>query len=104
MLQEARSLEPSSRLIFPSVRGRPLSDSTISKLLRDRGIEGTPHGMRSSFRNWCAETGVPRELAESALAHVVQNATEAAYLRSDLLDRRRAMMQSWADYLLPLPF
>ena len=57
--------------------------------------------MRSSFRNWCAETGVPRELAESALAHVVQNATEAAYLRSDLLERRSALMQQWADHLDP---
>ena len=56
--------------------------------------------MRSSFRNWCAETGAPRELAESALAHVVQNATEAAYLRSDLLERRSALMQQWADYLI----
>ena len=99
VLQEARSLDDGSRLIFPSVRGT-LSDSTISKLLRERGIEGTPHGMRSSFRNWCAETGVPRELAESALAHVVQNATEAAYLRSDLLERRSALMQQWADYLI----
>ena len=99
VLQEARSLDDGSRLIFPSVRGT-LGDSTISKLLRDRGIEGTPRGMRSSFRNWCAETGVPRELAESALAHVVQNATEAAYLRSDLLERRSALMQQWADYLI----
>ena len=99
VLQEARSLDDGSRLIFPSVRGT-LSGSTISKLLRERGIEGTPHGMRSSFRNWCAETGVPRELAESALAHVVQNATEAAYLRSDLLERRSALMQQWADYVM----
>ena len=101
VLQEARSLGDGSRLIFPSVRGRPLSDSTISKLLRERGIEGTPHGMRSSFRNWCAETGVPREVAELALAHVVQNATEAAYLRSDLLDRRSPLMQKWANHLDP---
>ena len=101
VLQEARSLDDGSRLIFPSVGGRPLGDGTISKLLRDRGIEGTPHGMRSSFRNWCAETGVPRELAESALAHVVQNATEAAYLRSDLLERRSPLMQEWANHVDP---
>ena len=101
MLQEARSLDDGSRLIFPSVGGRPLGDGRISGLLRDRGIEGTPHGMRSSFRNWCAETGAPRELAESALAHVVQNATEAAYLRSDLLERRSPLMQQWANHLDP---
>ena len=101
VLQEARSLGDGSRLIFPSVRGRPLSDSTISKLLREHGVKCVPHGMRSSFRNWCAETGVPRELAESALAHVVQNATEAAYLRSDLLERRSPLMQEWANHLDP---
>ena len=101
VLQEARSLGDGSRLIFPSVGGRPLGGGRISGLLRERGIDGTPHGMRSSFRNWCAETGVAREVAESALAHVVQNATEAAYLRSDLLERRSAVMQAWADHLDP---
>ena len=101
VLQEARSLGDGSRLIFPSVRGRPLSDGKISGLFRERGIDGTPHGMRSSFRNWCAETGVAREVAESALSHVVQNATEAAYLRSDLLERRSAVMQQWGSHLDP---
>ena len=55
--------------------------------------------MRSSFRDWCSETGVAREVAEAALAHVVKNKVEAAYARSDLLDRRRAVVEAWADYL-----
>ena len=59
----------------------------FSGLLRGLGIEGTPHGMRSSFRDWCSETGVAREVAEAALAHVVKNKVEAAYARSDMLDR-----------------
>ena len=61
---------------------------------------GTPHGMRSSFRDWCSETGVAREVAEAALAHVVKNKVEAAYARSDLLDRTREVMEAWAAYLV----
>ena len=60
----------------------------------------TVHGFRSTFRDWCAEqTNYPRELAESALAHVLKDKTEAAYQRGDLLEKRREMMQKWADYL-----
>ena len=51
--------------------------------------------MRSSFRDWCSETGVAREVAEAALAHVVRNKAEAAYARSDLLDRRREVGSAW---------
>ena len=55
--------------------------------------------MRSSFRDWCSETSVAREVAEAALAHKVRSQAEAAYARSDLLDRRREVMQAWAAYL-----
>ena len=59
-----------------------------------------PHGFRSSFRDWAAErTSTPREVAEAALAHTVQNPTEAAYARSDLFERRRRLMDDWATYL-----
>ena len=58
-----------------------------------------PHGFRSSFRDWCAEqTNYPRELAESALAHVLADKTEAAYQRGDMLEKRSKLMQAWADY------
>ena len=101
LLVNARALRDGSGLIFPSPTGKPMSDSTMSKLLRDLSIPAVPHGFRSSFRDWCADTGVDRELAESALAHTVRNQVEAAYLRSSLLERRRELMGGWAAYVLP---
>ena len=89
ILQEARRLSEGSDLVFPSPRGKALSDSTISKLLRELRIDGTPHGMRSAFRDWCAESGVSREIAELSLAHANPNKAEAAYMRTNLLDQRR---------------
>ncbi len=89
-----------SALIFPSPTGRPLSDNTISKLLRDLRIAAVPHGFRSSFRDWAAEsTNAPREVMEAALAHIIKDKAEAAYARSDLFERRRSLMNQWADYL-----
>ena len=76
-----------------------MSDNTLSKMLRDGGIGANPHGFRSSFRDWCAEQNIDRQVAESALAHSVGNATETAYLRSDMLGLRRAAMESWALHL-----
>ncbi len=102
LLEQARALDDGSGLVFPSpVRaGRPLSDMTLTKLLRDRGLADrtTVHGMRSAFRDWCAETGKPREIAEAALAHTV-GGVEGAYFRSDLFARRRALMDQWAAFL-----
>ena len=77
-----------------------LSDSALSKLLRELGIGAVPHGFRSSFRDWAAErTDVPREICEFALAHINSDRLEAAYRRSDLFERRRDPMQDWSDYL-----
>ena len=89
----------SEGLIFPSQRGKVMSDSTLSKLLRENGIEAVPHGFRSSFRDWAAESGVDRQVAEASLAHSVGGAVEAAYLRTDFFDRRRQAMDAWAAYL-----
>lgn len=89
-------------LIFPGGRiGRPLSDVALSKALKAAAGEGfTVHGCRSGFRDWCAEqTAYPREIAEIALSHGNPDRTEAAYQRGDLLDKRRRLMQDWADYL-----
>ena len=100
VLTEARNWADGSGWIFPSVTGRPLSDNTLSKLLREQGIPAVVHGFRSSFRNWCAEcSNAPREVCELALAHVNSNRVEAAYMRSDLFELRRTLMQSWADYV-----
>ena len=99
VLVQSEELTDRSNLVFPSVTGRALSDSTISKLVRENGIAAVPHGFRSSFRDWCGEcSGAPREVAEAALAHAV-GGVEGAYARSDLFERRRTLMQAWSDYL-----
>ena len=102
VLARARPLEDGSGLIFPSPlrAGRPLSNMTLTKILRDRGLadRATVRGFRSAFRDWCAETGKPREVAEAALAHTVAG-IEGAYFRSDLFARRRALMDQWAAFL-----
>lgn len=88
-------------LVFPGAkRGRPLSDMTLLKILRDGGMDATVHGFRSAFRDWCAEeTSVSGEVAEVALAHAIPNKVEAAYRRTDFFEKRRKLMQSWSDYL-----
>ncbi len=104
VLREARVLRDESGLVFPSPQkaGVPLSDMTLTKILRTVGLadRATVHGFRSSFKNWTLEqTDTPWAVSEAALAHVLGNATEQAYARSDLFDRRRTLMQQWADYL-----
>jgi integrase len=87
--------------VFPGQRvKRPLSDMSLTAVLRrmNRG-ELTAHGFRSTFRDWCGETGQPADIAEAALAHIVGDKTEAAYRRGDLLERRRQLMTDWANYL-----
>ena len=100
VLDDARAIADPGGLVFPSVTGRPMSDSTLSKLLRENGVAAVPHGFRSSFRDWAAEcTPFAREVMEAALAHRVPDTVEAAYFRSDLLERRRELMQAWAYYI-----
>ena len=73
---------------------------TLTKILRDNGLAvwATMHGFRSASRDWCAETGAPRGMAEAALAPTVEG-VEEAYFRSDLFERRRALMDSWGAFL-----
>jgi len=94
--------------LFPSARhGRPLSNMALLQLMRGMGygVDGNrgdyvPHGFRSSFRDWSGEvSSFPRDVAEMALAHVIENKVEAAYRRGDLFAKRRKMMQEWADYV-----
>jgi integrase len=74
-----------------------MSDMTLTRVLRRMGVNATAHGFRSSFRDWAAEaTNFPREVAEAALAHAVESRVEAAYRRSDLLEKRRKLMEQWA--------
>ncbi|RAZ83293.1 tyrosine-type recombinase/integrase [Cereibacter johrii] len=111
-------------LIFPGPRGGMLSDMSVSAVMRRMqedaeteakmagrpvdtagwrdartGRPAVPHGLRSSFRDWAAEVGYDRDMAEIALAHLVGSEVERAYRRSDMLERRRAMMERWADFL-----
>ena len=87
-------------LVFPTRSGRPLSATTLPKMLQHHRIAAVAHGFRSSFRDWAAEeTDHPREVIEAALAHVVQNKVVAAYARSDLFERRRRLMDDWAEYV-----
>ncbi len=89
-----------SDFIFPTPRGKVLSDSTFSKLLRELGINAVPHGYRSSFRDWGAEQTLhQREVMEAALAHVIRDKAEAAYARSTLFEKRRHLMDDWSRYL-----
>ena len=105
LLNEASALRDESGLVFPSPLkwGSPLSDMTLTKVLRSVGLaeRATVHGFRSSFKNWTLEqTDTPWAVSEAALAHSLGNATEQAYARSDLFDRRRTLMQQWADFLV----
>ncbi|MBS3023289.1 tyrosine-type recombinase/integrase [Acidiphilium multivorum] len=87
-------------LIFPGgAPGKPMTDVALAKALAVLRPGFTPHGMRSSFREWAAEmTSFPREIAEVALAHINKDRTEAAYQRGDLLAKRRQLMEAWANY------
>ena len=71
--------------------------TAVLKRMNRRDV--TPHGFRSTFRDWAAEqTAFPREIAEAALAHILTNKAEAAYQRGDLLERRRKLMTAWGRY------
>ncbi len=88
-----------TELIFPAGSGKTLSDMTLTKVLRDMKAPCTVHGFRSTFRDWAAEqTSLPGEVAEAALAHMVPEAVEAAYRRTDFFDKRRELMDAWAGF------
>jgi integrase len=96
---KALRIEASDLVFHGSKRGKPLSDMTLLKVLRDLKEPFTVHGFRSAFRDWVAEqTNFPGEVAEAALAHTIPNKVEAAYKRTDFLDKRRKLMDAWGDY------
>ena len=104
VLVEAAVLRDESGLVFPSPLkpASAMSDMTLTKVLRSVGLaeRATVHGFRSSFKNWTLEqTDTPWAVSEAALAHTLGNSTEQAYARSDLFERRRTLMQQWADYV-----
>lgn len=88
-----------SEFVFESKPGRRLSQMALLAIMRRMGLKAVVHGFRSSFRDYVAEqTDVSREVSEKALSHAVKDQTEAAYFRSSLLAKRRALMENWADY------
>ena len=101
VLREARKLSSDSGLLFPSPRGGMMGRNAPATLAHRLQLRCVPHGFRSSFRDWTAETEVNREVAEAALAHVVQDPVEAAYRRTDLFEQRRSVMERWGDYVMP---
>jgi hypothetical protein len=95
-----------SSVIFPSPNGKSLSDMALSQLMRgmrERGeltVEAVPHGFRSTFRDWAAEqTAYPDEIRKAASGHTVGDSVKEAYQRTDLLDKRRNLMNEWANFI-----
>lgn len=85
--------------VFPSNRKGPLSDMAFTALMRRHAMEAVPHGFRSTFRDWAGEmTHHARDAVELCLAHAIDTKTEAAYRRGDMLEKRAAVMQDWADH------
>ncbi|WP_454914146.1 tyrosine-type recombinase/integrase [Variovorax gossypii] len=107
ILQEAKQLRDAglvsseSGLIFPNTRGLPLSDMVFTQLLRRMRLEYTMHGFRASFRTWGSEqTRYEHEMLEFALAHSVGDQTVRAYMRTDMLEKRRQLMEDWSAFVI----
>lgn len=106
ILESAKAIADGGKYVFPGQsRGKPLSNMCFHMLLRRmKRTDCTPHGFRSSFRDWTEErTNYPRTVTEAALAHVVADKTEAAYRRTDLFARRRKLMDAWAGFATAQP-
>jgi len=101
ILKETRKISNDSPYVFTNpVTGKPLSNMVFLMLLRRMKQDITAHGFRSSFRDWASErTNIPRDVCEAALAHSLKDKTEAAYNRTDLFDKRRELMESWAAFV-----
>ena len=98
VLEQARQRTGGVGLVFPSRTGRPISEGTLSKLCRAHNLGSVPHGNRSSFRDWAAETKVPDQIAELALSHT-RSTLATTSVHYDLLEQRRPIMEMWAVYL-----
>ena len=105
VLKNMQALRDESDLVFPSPvrRGKPLSDMSLTKVLRDNNLadRATVHGFRSSFRTWASErTNADHAVMELCLAHAVGSSVEQAYARSDLLAKRRRLMAQWGVFVV----
>jgi integrase len=99
ILSARAQLDTSAFVFIGRKKDRPLSDMSLTMPLRRAELNFTVHGFRSSFRDWCNEaTNTPRAIAERCLTHVIAGKTEAAYSRTDFLDKRRSVMENWSDF------
>jgi integrase len=100
VLKDMHAVRISDYVFAGAYQDKAIGKNMPLRLLNNiTGNGATVHGFRSSFRDWAAErTNFPREVAEMALAHAIPNAVEAAYRRGDLFEKRRRLMDSWADY------
>lgn len=93
------AITPGDFVFSGQKKGKPLSDMSLTAVLRRLDVQVDVHGFRSTFRDWVAETtDHPGEVAEAALSHAIGDATEKAYRRGDALAKRRALMEDWAKY------
>lgn len=103
-LLKSRPRHVGTEFVFSAKQGKPVSDNTLSKVLRDMGVDAVPHGFRSTFKDWArTSTAFADEVSELALAHVNSDATRAAYARDELLPKRKALMAVWAKYCDAIP-
>lgn len=97
---EKRPIMPDVEYLFPTARGKAVSDSAMSRMMEREGYDARPHGFRATFRTWVEEcSDATYEVKETALGHQVGSEVERAYQRSDLLDKRRVLLEQWADFL-----
>lgn len=96
----SRPIMKDANLLFPTARGKPMSDATMSRMMEREGYQARPHGFRATFRTWVEDcTDASFEVKETALGHQVGSDVERAYQRSELLDKRRVLLEQWADFL-----
>lgn len=99
IIERRRSIA-SGDLIFAGPRGGPITDASLSKFMKENGHAGRPHGFRTSFRTWVQDTDAASfKVAETVLAHTIDAKVQRAYARSDLLERRRPVMEAWAQHV-----
>lgn len=99
VIEQAHKFE-GSNLLFPSAKGKPLSDATMSRFMEREGFEARPHGLRATFRSWAEEcTEAPFEVKEACLGHVVDKGVVGAYQRGERLQQRAKILENWASYL-----
>ena len=101
LLHAARARTHGTGLVFRSPTGKRLDGSKLRLLMRRAGCDATVHGFRGSFKSWCLESGVDRAVAEMSLAHSYMGNVEQAYVRTDLLEKRRPVMEQWGEHVSP---